>query len=164
MNDPQHDPGLIADLTQAMNTPVQAPLPISEQTVSVSLLLGRLRAVRENAQSAVWGPWYVGEDGDEVRAWDGLHVADGFALSGPQLRATTRHIAQQDPVRVGADAAALERIVGLCLAAEGAAGELGQAILAELLGAQQVVCDAITAALADPMFGALSEPDSGSGS
>lgn len=51
------------------------------------------------AQAASPGPWNVNAESDEVLAVDGIAVADGFALSGRQLRATTEHIARHDPAR-----------------------------------------------------------------
>ncbi|MFD6552774.1 DUF6221 family protein [Streptomyces sp. NPDC058398] len=52
------------------------------------------------AEAASPGPWHTNEEAEEVLAVDGITVADGFALSGRQLRATTEHIACQDPTRV----------------------------------------------------------------
>ncbi|MFD8516587.1 DUF6221 family protein [Streptomyces antimycoticus] len=51
------------------------------------------------AQAASPGPWNINAESDEVLAVDGIAVADGFALSGRQLRATTEHIARHDPAR-----------------------------------------------------------------
>jgi hypothetical protein len=52
------------------------------------------------AEAASPGPWAVNDESDEVLAVDGITVAEGFALSGRQLRATTEHIARHDPARV----------------------------------------------------------------
>ena len=62
------------------------------------------------ALAASPGPWHTNDEADEVLAADGITVADGFALSGRQLRATTQHIARYDPVRVLAEVAA-KRVV-----------------------------------------------------
>lgn len=65
----------------------------------------------ERGAAAAWpGPWTPSIEEEEVIAkWsdldqsfdfdDPMRVCDGFALSGHQLRATTRHIARQDPER-----------------------------------------------------------------
>jgi hypothetical protein len=52
------------------------------------------------AQAASPGPWGVNAEHDEVVAADDITVAEGFALSGRQLRATVDHIAAHDPARV----------------------------------------------------------------
>lgn len=58
---------------------------------------------RKWATAASPGPWSSNAEGDEVMAEDGITVADGFALSNNQLRATVDHIAAWDPVRVLAE-------------------------------------------------------------
>jgi hypothetical protein len=65
------------------------------------------------AEVASPGPWHADPESDEVLACDGITVADGFALSGRQLRATTEHIARCNPARVLAEIEAKRRIVGL---------------------------------------------------
>src|SRR5690606_1637949 len=69
--------------------------------------------IEQVAQAASPGPWSPDEDGYEVLAADGITVAEGFALSGPQLRATVDHIALNDPVYVLADIAAKRQIVAI---------------------------------------------------
>lgn len=66
-------------------------------------LRARIAERRALAEAASPGPWHANEEADEVVAADGITVADGFALSGRQLRATVRHIAANDPVDVIAD-------------------------------------------------------------
>lgn len=63
------------------------------------------------AQAASPGPWHTNAESDEVLAMDDITVAEGFALSGPQVRATTAHIARHDPARVLADVAAKRAII-----------------------------------------------------
>ncbi|MGW9399379.1 DUF6221 family protein [Streptomyces sp. NPDC055642] len=52
------------------------------------------------ARAASPGPWRANAEHDEVLAVDEITVAEGFALSGGQLRATVDHIAEHDPARV----------------------------------------------------------------
>jgi hypothetical protein len=66
-------------------------------------LRARLLERRAIAEAASPGPWSVNAESDEVLAADGITVADGFALSGRQLRATTAHVAANDPAYVLAD-------------------------------------------------------------
>lgn len=66
-------------------------------------LKARILERRALAEAASPGPWHANEEGDEVVAVDGITVADGFALSGRQLRATVQHIAANDPDDVIAD-------------------------------------------------------------
>lgn len=69
-------------------------------------LRARIAERRALAVAASPGPWHANEEHDEVVAVDGITVADGFALSGRQLRATVDHIAANDPedVIAGCDA------------------------------------------------------------
>lgn len=60
----------------------------------------RLAEELEQALAASPGPWHLSPEEDEVLAADDIPVADAFALSGKQLRATARHIAAHDPVQV----------------------------------------------------------------
>lgn len=60
-------------------------------------LRARLDEEAALAHGASPGPWHVNDESDEVLAVDGVTVADGFALSGKQLRATAAHIARNDP-------------------------------------------------------------------
>ncbi|MER6534705.1 DUF6221 family protein [Streptomyces sp900105755] len=66
-------------------------------------LRARYAERRSLAEAASPGPWHANAEGDEVLAVDGITVADGFALSGRQLRATVEHIAAHDPVEAIAD-------------------------------------------------------------
>lgn len=66
-------------------------------------LQARYAERRSLAEAASPGPWQANAEHDEVIAVDGITVADGFALSGRQLRATVEHIAANDPVDVIAD-------------------------------------------------------------
>jgi hypothetical protein len=65
-----------------------------------AFLRARLDEDGRDAAAASPGPWSVNAELDEVVAVDGITVAEGFALSGRQLRATTTHIARHDPARV----------------------------------------------------------------
>lgn len=65
----------------------------------VHFLLARYDEEQELAELASPGPWHVNVDDDQVVAVDGITVAEGFALSGRQLRATIDHIAEHDPDR-----------------------------------------------------------------
>lgn len=58
---------------------------------------------RALAEAASPGPWHANPEHDEVVAADGITVAEGFALSGRQLRATVDHIVANDPAAVIAD-------------------------------------------------------------
>jgi hypothetical protein len=55
------------------------------------------------AESASPWPWSANAEHDEVLAADGERVADGFALSGNQLRNTVDHIVFNDPRQIIAD-------------------------------------------------------------
>lgn len=66
-------------------------------------LRARLLERRELALGASPGPWHPSAEHDEVVADDGITVAEGFALSGQQLRATVDHIAAHDPIAVVED-------------------------------------------------------------
>ena len=79
----------------------------------VEFLEARISEDKALARSASPGPWHVDAESTEVLAVDGIVVADGFALSGPQTRATTAHIARHDSARVLAECEAKRRIVGL---------------------------------------------------
>lgn len=76
-------------------------------------LRARIAERRALAEAASPGPWHANEEADEVVAVDGITVADGFALSARQLRATVQHIAANDPVDVIADCDAKLAIVNL---------------------------------------------------
>ena len=66
-------------------------------------LRARYAERRALAEAASPGPWRANAEHDEVIADDGITVAEGFALSGRQLRATVQHIAANDPEDVIAD-------------------------------------------------------------
>lgn len=74
-------------------------------------LRARYQERRELALAASPGPWHASEEHDEVVSEDGITVADGFALSSRQLRATVDHIAAHDPKDVIADLDAKVAIV-----------------------------------------------------
>jgi hypothetical protein len=74
-------------------------------------LLARIAEDEEVARGASPGPWHPNAERDEVLAVDDITVCDGFALSGPQTRATTTHIARHDPARVLAECRSKRRIV-----------------------------------------------------
>ncbi|WHM30162.1 DUF6221 family protein [Streptomyces sp. BPPL-273] len=79
----------------------------------VEFLRARLDEDEADAAAASPGPWHVDAEGDEVLAVDDITVADGFALSGRQLRATTAHIARHDPDRIMRQTAILRGRVDL---------------------------------------------------
>ena len=66
-------------------------------------LRARYAEQRALALAASPGPWQANGEHDEVLAVDGITVAEGFALSGRQLRATVDHIAAHDPAAALAD-------------------------------------------------------------
>lgn len=68
-----------------------------------AFLRARYEERRALALSASPGPWRSNEEHDEIEAVDGITVAEGFALSGRQLRATVDHIAANEPTAVVAD-------------------------------------------------------------
>lgn len=77
----------------------------------VQFLRDRYDDDEQEASAASPGPWHVDAEADEVLAVDDIVVAEGFALSGRQLRATTRHIARHDPARVLREVDAKRRAV-----------------------------------------------------
>lgn len=77
----------------------------------VQFLRARLDEDVEVAANASPGPWHVNAESDEVLAADDITVAEGFALSGRQLRATTAHVARHDPARVLAEVEAKRRMI-----------------------------------------------------
>ena len=79
-------------------------------------LRARIAERRALAEAASPGPWHANLEADEVVAVDGITVADGFALSGRQLRATVQHIAANDPADVIADCDAKQRLLDAILA------------------------------------------------
>ena len=94
----------------------------------VQFLRARLDEDAELAQAASPGPWHPSDESDEVLAVDGITVADGFALSSRQLRATTEHIARHDPARVLAEVEAKRRILEIHKVVGGWEDEDGQDI------------------------------------
>ncbi|MGW4422556.1 DUF6221 family protein [Streptosporangium sp. NPDC004631] len=77
----------------------------------IAFFRARLDEDERWALAASPGPWSENAESDEVLAVDGITVADGFALSGNQLRATVAHIARHDPARVLAEVAAKRRLL-----------------------------------------------------
>lgn len=77
----------------------------------VEFVTARLDEDERVALAAAPGPWTANAECDEVLAVDGIHVADGFSLSGAQLRATVDHIARHDPASVLRDVAAKRMVV-----------------------------------------------------
>jgi hypothetical protein len=77
----------------------------------VEFLRARLNEREQMARAASPGPWRPNAEHDEVVAVDDVTVAEGFALSGRQLRATVDHIAANDPTYVLADVAAKRAIL-----------------------------------------------------
>lgn len=69
----------------------------------LSWLREQIEARKALAEAASPGPWTANAEHDEVLAADGITVADGFALSGRQLRATVDHIVFNDPRQIIAD-------------------------------------------------------------
>ena len=78
----------------------------------IAFLRARLDDDAALALAASPGPWHPDEEHDEVLAVDDIVVAEGFALSGRQLRATVDHIARHDPARVLAEVDAKRRVIG----------------------------------------------------
>lgn len=66
----------------------------------IAFLNARLDEDEVAAKAASPGPWHLNAEGDTVLADDGIEVAEAFALSGNQQRATAVHIARHDPARV----------------------------------------------------------------
>ncbi|MFI5755633.1 DUF6221 family protein [Streptomyces sp. NPDC051569] len=79
----------------------------------VTFVRARLDEDEQGASAASPGPWHLNAEGDEVLAVDDITVAEGFALSNRQLRATAAHIARHDPARVLREVDAKRRIVDL---------------------------------------------------
>jgi hypothetical protein len=88
----------------------------------ITFLRARLDEDEALALAASPGPWHPDAESYEVLAADDITVCDGFALSGPQLRATTEHIARWDPARVLAEVAAKRAVVDGLAAADPHAG------------------------------------------
>lgn len=80
----------------------------------VDFVRARLDEDEEMASAASPGPWATNAEHDEVTAVDGETVADGFALSNRQLRATVDHIARHDPSRVLSDVDSARRTLVRC--------------------------------------------------
>lgn len=77
----------------------------------IAFVHARLDEDEQVARDASPGPWRPNAEHDEVLAVDDITVADGFALSGHQLRTTVDHIARWDPARVLAEVEAKRRIL-----------------------------------------------------
>lgn len=82
-----------------------AGMPLAE------FLLARIAEDEEAARAASPGPWHLNAERTEVIAVDDIQVAEAFALSNNQLRATAEHIARWDPARVLAECDAKRRLV-----------------------------------------------------
>lgn len=74
-------------------------------------LRARYAERRALAEAASPAPWSFDVDEAEILAADGITVCEAFALSGNQLRATARHIAENDPNDVLDDLDAKLRIL-----------------------------------------------------
>lgn len=74
-------------------------------------LRARLDDDQVTAEAASPGPWRPDLDQYEVLAADDITVAEGFALSDNQLRATVIHVARHDPARVLVEVDAKRRII-----------------------------------------------------
>ncbi|MEU5036573.1 DUF6221 family protein [Streptomyces rubiginosohelvolus] len=83
----------------------------------VQFLRDRLEDDEQEAAGASPGPWHADAEADEVLAVDDIVVAEGFALSGRQLRATTHHIARHDPARILREVEAKRELIRLAEAA-----------------------------------------------
>jgi hypothetical protein len=79
----------------------------------ITWLRTQLDRRERQALAASPGLWRPNAEHDEVVAADDVTVADGFALSGPQLRATVDHIADNDPDAVLREVEAKRRLVEL---------------------------------------------------
>lgn len=79
----------------------------------VAFLQARLKEEASLALAASPGPWHLNAEEDEVLAVDDVPVAEAFALSGQQLRATARHIRAHHPERVLADIDAKRRLLDM---------------------------------------------------
>ncbi|MFJ6579226.1 DUF6221 family protein [Streptomyces sp. NPDC091368] len=77
----------------------------------IAFLRARLDEDADLALAASPGPWRPDEEHDEVLAVDDIVVAEGFALSGRQLRATVDHIARHGPARVLAEVKAKRKLL-----------------------------------------------------
>jgi hypothetical protein len=79
----------------------------------ITWLRAQLDEDEQVASAASPGPWRSNAEHDEIHAVDGITVAEGFALSGRQLRATVDHIVRWDPARALAEVDAKRRILDL---------------------------------------------------
>ncbi|MGI5274734.1 DUF6221 family protein [Nonomuraea sp. CA-218870] len=80
----------------------------------LSWLRQQIETRKALAESASPWPWSANAEHDEVLAVDGERVADGFALSGNQLRNTVDHIVFNDPQQIIADCKAAMAILEEC--------------------------------------------------
>ncbi|WP_433364131.1 DUF6221 family protein [Streptosporangium sp. CA-115845] len=69
----------------------------------LSWLRQQIETRKALAEAASPSPWSANAEHDEVLAVDGERVADGFALSGNQLRNTVDHIVFNDPRQILTD-------------------------------------------------------------
>ncbi|WP_052488531.1 DUF6221 family protein [Streptomyces sp. 150FB] len=79
----------------------------------ITFLRARLDEDEEAASAASPGPWHLNEEGDRVLAVDDITVAEAFALSDRQLRATAKHIVRHDPARALTDVEAKRGILAV---------------------------------------------------
>lgn len=77
----------------------------------VAWVRAQLDATEAAAKAASPGPWHLNAEHDEVLAVDDIEVAEIFALSNRQLRATAEHIVLHDPAAVLADVEAKRAIL-----------------------------------------------------
>jgi hypothetical protein len=81
------------------------------ETTLTDFLLARIAEDEQAALAASPGPWHLNAESTEVIAVDDIQVAEAFALSSPQLRATAEHISRHDPARVLAECDAKRQII-----------------------------------------------------
>lgn len=78
----------------------------------IAFLTARYDEAEAVATAASPAPWHLNDEGDEVIAVDDITVAEAFALSSNQQRATAAYIARYDPAWALRDIAAKRAIVG----------------------------------------------------
>jgi hypothetical protein len=112
------DPKIVLTFDGGESGPSQqhwAPLadPIDPQVTMAfrRFIDARLLEDEEAALAASPGPWRLNAEADEVLAVDDITVAEAFALSNRQLRATATHIARHNPSRVLVEVEAKRAIV-----------------------------------------------------
>jgi hypothetical protein len=80
----------------------------------IAFYAARLDEDERDALAASPGPWSANAEHDEIHSNDGIPVAEGFALSGRQLRATVDHIVRHDPDRVLRRVKSGRELIKLC--------------------------------------------------